>query len=581
MALNHYQKEYIKCASDPIYFLNNYGFVFNAKKRMVTEMKCFGYQEQCLSDFNEYQNNIILKSRQTGLSVITAGYVAWRLLFRKDEKILIVANDGDGAVRFLATVKQFLDYTPNWLAPGGGEREIDNQKFIKLPNNSYAQAKASSPQAGRGDSLTLLVLDETAFIEHAESIWMAAGMALSATHGKCIMISTPNGTGNLYHETWEKAESKENDFHFNTVHWTENEFCAEGLELRTNTDGEEEKWSPWYEEQCRRYQYDSVKIAQELDLSFEGSKRLAIENELISKYEKRFLLDGYKEIMNNKTYYDYKADKGKRFVDYETDFHVFKKYVPGHNYLIGNDVARGDGSDFSTSHVIDIDTLEVVAEFRGHLAPDIFANLIYNVAHDYGEAYVVVEANSFGLGTGIDLNRKMGYTKMYFSKSIQEIYVRPYDYKIVEDETIPGFQTTKRTRPLIVNNLRSHLRDGSLRIYSKRVMAELRTFIQKGDRPEAEKGKHDDLIMALCIALYVRDTEYQTALDSKEMYKGLLEGMGHSSTSIDGEAHNTLRPEEEEAKVSDVPPDAGGIFLNKVGNDVDDDDFNNLNWLLG
>ena len=580
MALNHYQKEYIKCAADPIYFLNNYGFVFNAKKRMVTKMTCFPYQENCLTDFNDFQNNIILKSRQTGLSVITAGYVAWRLLFRKDEKILIVANDGDGAVRFLATVKQFLDYTPGWLSPGGGERPIDNQKFIKLSNNSYAQAKASSPQAGRGDSLTLLVLDETAFIEHAESIWMAAGMALSATQGKCIMISTPNGTGNLYHGTWEGAEDKSNDFHFNTVHWTENEFCAEGLELRTNKDGEDEQWSPWYEEQCRRYKFDNVKIAQELDLSFEGSKRLAIENELISKYEKRFMLDNYKEIMKNKTYYDYRKPKGERFVDYETDFHVFKKFIPGHNYLIGNDVARGDGSDFSTSHVIDIDTLEVVAEFKGHLAPDIFAVLIYNVAHDYGEAYVVVEANSFGLGTCIDLNRKMNYKKMYFSKSIQEIYVRPYDYKIVEDEIIPGFQTTKRTRPLIVNNFRSHLRDGSLRIYSKRIMSELRSFIQKGDRPEAEKGKHDDLIMALCIALYVRDTEYQSALDSKEMYKGLLDGMGHSSTDIGGDSHNTIQTEAE-TEMSDVPPQAGGIFFNKVGNDVDDDDFNNVNWLLG
>ena len=293
------------------------------------------------------------------------------------------------------------------------------------------------------------------------------------------------------------------------------------------------------------------------------------------------MLDKYKDIMNSKTYYDYRKPKGERFVDYETDFHVFKKFIPGHNYLIGNDVARGDGSDFSTSHVIDIDTLEVVAEFKGHLAPDIFAVLIYNVAHDYGEAYVVVEANSFGLGTCIDLNRKMNYKKMYFSKSIQEIYVRPYDYKIVEDEIIPGFQTTKRTRPLIVNNLRSHLRDGSLRIYSKRIMSELRSFIQKGDRPEAEKGKHDDLIMALCIALYVRDTEYQSALDSKEMYKGLLDGMGHSSTDIGGDSHNTLRSKEEEQEMTDVPPQAGGIFFNKVADEVDDDDFNNVNWLLG
>lgn len=992
MDFNHYQKEFIRCASDPVYFLNTYGYVFDAKKQRVMPMTCFKYQEKCMRNFHKFKNSIVLKSRQTGLSVITAGYVAWRLIFRRDEKILIIANDGDGAVRFLSTVKQFLDYCPKWLLPGDGERLIDNQKYIKLKNNSYAQAKASSPQAGRGDSLTLLVMDETAFIEHADPIWMAAGMALSATNGKCIMISTPNGTGNLYNETWQGAENLENDFVPLKVHWTENKYCSEGLELREKEDGEKYYWSPWYEEQCMRYQYDTVKIAQELDLSFEGSKRLAIENDLISKYEKRFLLDEYKKIIENKVYYDYKAPKGERFVTYETGFHVFRVYQPGHNYILGClppdekvltdkglkevqnvsredklidengnyvdiinkqiynvenedvyeirvdntyrttkftkehpilvsqnnktkrkynintkkegkrywdfnfnyqkaenlnvgdwlkvpnvykkninfdinekwncqeqlrkdfkikspidnsdfwwfigmwlgdgwlgkyknsysislcfnkteyfylekskaiiekffernpsiiekestyditfnskelylfilknfgqyscgkkveewvkyipmeykielirgyfnsdgcwikinknkninsrisfvgislellesfqdilfslgiisslsklrnakkqiikgrvvnskkcfnlclanfdslkligllnpnkeiedlklnqhdvsdfynknkrtisschfsddenyiyfkikeinkskftgkvynfecnthtfmchhitthncDVARGDGKDFSTIQVVDIDTLEVVSEYQGRISPDLFAELIYSVAHDYGEAYVVVEANSFGLATAFDLNRKMSYSRMFFSKNIQEIYVRPYDYKVDVDETIPGFQTSKRTRPLLVNNLRTHMREGSLIFYSKRLLAEFRTFIQNGERPEAEKGKNDDLIFGLALALFVRDTDYKNATASTEMYKGMLDAIGYSTHSLNGNEHNTLRSEGD--PVSDgVPPGSGGIFLSDFQSKesaIDDDD--DLSWLTG
>ncbi|MFA6090089.1 MAG: LAGLIDADG family homing endonuclease, partial [Candidatus Woesearchaeota archaeon] len=551
------------------------------KKIEKTEVK------KCFDISVEKNENFLINgllTHNTGLSVITAGYVAWRLIFRRDEKILIIANDGGGAIRFLSAVKQFIDYTPAWLLPNNGTRMVDNQKEIQLGNKSFAKAKASSPEAGRGDSLTLLVLDETAFIDYADKIWMAAGLALSATQGKCIMVSTPNGTSNLYHNIWTEADKKEVDFNNDDfvptkVHWTQNPFSSEGMELREDESGEKVYWSPWYEGECKRMQYDRVKIAQELDLSFEGSKRLAIENELVNKYEKRLLLEEYRLLEKNKTYYDYRNSPGERFVNYETNFQIFKKYIPGHKYIVGADVARGDGTDYSTIQIIDIDTLEVVAEYRAKVAPDLFAHVIYNVGMDYGEAYLVVECNSFGLATAIDLSRKMDYGRMYYSKNIQEIYVRPYDYKVAENEIIPGFQTTKRTRPLVVNNLRVHMREGTLKIYSKHLMSELKTFIQNGERPEAEKGKNDDLIFALAIALFIRDTEYQNAAATKEMYKGMLDAIGFISKSIDGQDFDSNPAGIKDSKDS---PDAGGIFFNNFSNKKDNeiDDFDDVSWLL-
>jgi len=583
MDLSFQQSEYLKCATDPIYFLNNYGYVFDARKQRVAKMTCFEYQEDCVYKFNKYRNNVVLKSRQTGLSVITAGYVAWRLIFRKDEKILIIANDGKGAVRFLGTVKQFVNYTPKWLLPKGGVRVTDNQKEITLGNGSTASAQASSPEAGRGDSLTLLVLDETAFIDNADTIWMAAGLALSQTQGKCIMISTPNGTSNLYHNVWTEADKKEKDFDKDDfvptkVHWTQNPFASEGLELREDDNGEKVYWSPWYESECKRMQHDSVKIAQELDLSFEGSKYLAIENELINKYDKRLLLEEYKLIDKNKTYYDYRNNPGQRFVNNETSFFIYKPYIEGHKYILGADVARGDGSDYSTIEIVDIETLEVVAEYKDKIAPDLFAHVIYNVGKDYGEAYLVVECNNHGLATAIDLSRKMNYPRMYYSKNVKEIYVRPYDYKVNENEVIPGFQTSKTTRPLLINNLRIHLRDGGLKIYSKRLMNEFKTFIQNRERPEAERGKNDDLIFALGIALFIRDTEYQNASATKEMYKGMLDAIGYVSKTIDGKDFNTNPAAK---NVSDVPPDAGGIFFNDFSGSETKTNYNDdIDWLL-
>jgi hypothetical protein len=123
-------KEYIKCARDPIYFLNTYGYVYDIKKKQVDRLSCFEYQEDIIKKYQKFQNNIVLKSRQTGLSVITAGYVAWKIIFSIDEKILIVANKGDSAVRLLETIRQFLDHIPAFLLPS--MRLENNTKKIRL-----------------------------------------------------------------------------------------------------------------------------------------------------------------------------------------------------------------------------------------------------------------------------------------------------------------------------------------------------------------------------------------------------------------------------------------------------------------
>ena len=922
----------------------------------------------------------------TGLSVVTAGYVAWKLMFRYDEKILIIANEGAGARRFLATVKQFVENTPAWLQPDS--IITNNQTKLEFSNNSWVEAKASSPNAGRGESLTMLILDETAFIKDDQDIWMGAGMALSATKGKCIMISTPNGTGNLYHQTWVGSINKENDFNSLEVHWTENPNSAVGLEWRKSADGEADiPWSPWYEEQCRRLGFDSVKIAQELDLSFEGSKYLAIEGQLIEKYEKRikkktppkyikydFLFKGattagrfteeptsffvwkepvagkkyilgclppgekvltdsglkdienislidklisesgdYVNIINKQIYevfdeniYEIKVDNTYRtttftkehpllvsksnlkrnylknngqykfnerywefdfnytkaeevcvgdwikvpniykkninidFVDkwekniecvrgdfkidsplFEKDFWWFigmwlgdgwighygnydysislcfnkkevaylektieiverlfgrkptfiekddtynimfnskqlyffilenfgqfsdgkkinewVKFLPNefktqlikgyfnsdgcwtkvvknnksyskisfvsinlellesiqdilfslglistlnklrdakesyiknklvnqkkcydlvlNNYdsiklieilqdyddiklskfelsefevinkrpisschfdknedfiffkiknikkskFTGNvynfecetntfmchhitthncDVSRGDGQDYSTIQVIDVETLEQVAEFRDKIGVDLFPYLIDWVGRIYNNAFVVVEANSFGLSVGFDLRDKFQYRNLFYSKNVGDLHVRPSDYKVAEGVEIPGFQTTRKTRPMLIKSIIEHMREGALIINSARLISEMKTFIMKGDRPEAESGFNDDLIFGFGLALYIRDTEYSNVSLSASMYKTMLDAFSVSSNSSVGYQKDFVK--KPNSDIPDVPTGGGGIFIGGSDNNTGeiDDDFG---WLL-
>lgn len=563
--------ERIKCAKSPIYFLNNYGYVFDAVEKKVKKMKCFKYQESCVDIFHKNQNSIILKSRQTGLSVITAGYVAWRLMFRYDERILIVANDGNGAERFLETVKQFIQNTPQWLQPDS--ILLNNRRKLVFSNGSWVQAKASSPDAGRGDSLTMLVLDETAFIKDAEAIWMAAGMALSATKGKCIMISTPNGTGNLYHKTWVGSTKKENDFVPLTVHWTQNPQSSVGLEFVRNASGEEIPWSPWYEEQCRRMNYDSVKIAQELDLSFEGSKYLVIEQILIDKYEKK--TRGQKPNFYIRFDFAFKGmPQAGSFILDETSFHVWKRPEQGRHYIVGADVARGDGKDYSTIQVFDAETLEQVAEYKDKVGVDLFPYLIDWVGRAYNTAYLVVECNTFGLAVALTLRDALKYPRMFYSKNIQDIHVRPYDYKVPEGVEIPGFQTTVKTRPLIIKSLIEHMREGSLNLHSPRLTSEFGTFIMAGNKPQHEPGYNDDLIFATALALYIRDTEYNNVVAADSMYKSMLGAISFSTNSTVGRISNAPQIPNKDVNI----PDGGsGLFINNSNQQGIDDD---LGWLL-
>jgi hypothetical protein len=518
--------EFIKCAKDPVYFMNNYGYVFDITKNTIGKLTLFDFQEDVLRNFQNHKNNIVLKSRQMGLSVVTSGYVCWKLLFNENERILIVANDGNGARRFLASVKQFLDYLPAFLLPDS--ILTNNTQQIVLSNGSFCKAVASGKNAGRGETLTLLVLDETAFIENADEIWMAAGVALSSKDAKCVMISTPFGTGNLYHSIWTGSEKGENDFVRSKIHWTQHPFYAIDSSEAENEWGQKYITSPWYEKQCEKFKWDRIKIAQEFDLSFEGSASVVIDGHIIDRYEKDIDSRKVKPVC----YFDFK-ETGDKFVKREGVFPVWEMPREKGNYIISADVAGGYGADYSTIQVLDADNLVQVAEYQGKVKPDIFAEIIFAVGKSYNNGFVVVEGNNQGIATTLTLKKYLQYPldRIYHSKSIRKIYVRHAGVEYVDaNEDIPGFQTTPKTRPLLMNALTKYMRDGQIKINSKKLLSEFRTFVyNESDKAEHSKGYHDDLIMALAIGLLIRDTEFDNVFKSKEFIKAMLDSFSYVS----------------------------------------------------
>jgi len=262
--------------------------------------------------------------------------------------------------------------------------------------------------------------------------------------------------------------------------------------------------------------------------------------------------------------------------NFECDTHTFMcHHITTHNC----DVARGDGQDYSTIQVLDVDTLEQVAEYREKVSPDLFPFVINYVARMYNMAYVVIEANSFGLGVCFDIRDKFKYprNRLYFSKNIKDIHVRHYSYKVNEGTEIPGFQTTRKTRVLLIKAIIEHMREGSLILHSKKLMAEFQTFVMNGDKPEHEPGFNDDLILALGLALYIRDTEFENVTSSTEMYKSMLSAMMLNSNSSSGKLPDPN-------KKIDLPKGGAGLYIfngtNNMNN-IENSDPDDLSWLMG
>jgi len=209
------RSEYVKCAKDPVYFLKKYCMIQHPIKGKIP-FHLWDFQEKTLEDIKDNRLNVILKARQLGISTLTAGYSLWLMTFHQDKNILVIATKQDTAKNLVTKVRVMHANLPSWLKQNCVE---DNKLSLRYKNGSQVKAVASSEEAGRSEALSLLVLDEAAFIEKIDTIWAAASQTLS-TGGQCIALSTPNGVGNWFHRTWMDAEDGINGWNFIKLHWT-------------------------------------------------------------------------------------------------------------------------------------------------------------------------------------------------------------------------------------------------------------------------------------------------------------------------------------------------------------------------
>lgn len=208
-------EEYVKCASDPIYFMRKYCYVQHPIKGKIL-FNLYPFQEQTLTDIDEHRYEIILKSRQLGISTLVAGYSLWKMTFNQDFNVLVIATKQEVAKNLVTKVRTMYDHLPSWLKENTAEH---NKLSMRFTNGSQIKAVSASGDAGRSEALSLLVFDEAAFIDKIDEIWTAAQSTLS-TGGRCIALSTPNGTGNWFHKQWVAGLDGTGKFHCRELPWT-------------------------------------------------------------------------------------------------------------------------------------------------------------------------------------------------------------------------------------------------------------------------------------------------------------------------------------------------------------------------
>jgi hypothetical protein len=525
--------EYAKCMRSTPYALKTYLQTYDNTVSKYVPLELFPDQISLVEDYENYNENIALKYRQAGVSTVTAAWSSKKLVFAKKnspEKVLIIANKLDTAVEVANKIRGFTDQWPSWVGVGFSS-EKNSQRHFKLTNGCEVKAVATSKDALRGYTPTILIFDEAAYIEADSDFW-AACMASLSTGGKVIVVSTPNGYDAIYYEIYDQALKGMNEFKVSEMVWWKDPRYAKDLSLINVKDvihyylnrneypnveiieynNKEKNFdeirqliaqgykpsSSWYESMVKKLKYDKRKVNQELECAFLGSGDNVFNSDMLEDLRVNMVKEPPTKMMGGGLW-------------------IWKEPEIGKKYIMGVDVSRGDSEDFSTFQIVDFDTREQVAEYVGKLPPDTLAEICYKWGNMYNAFIVVDITGGMGVTTSLRL-RELGYRNVYVD-GVDISNKWQYDPKATEK--IPGINFNAK-RVQIIATFEEYLRHG-FRINSSRLLNEMNTFIYVNGRPDHQKGQHDDLIMSVAMALYVGETSFSSLNKVTNQTKAMID----------------------------------------------------------
>jgi hypothetical protein len=492
------QKEIAKCAYSFYYFCTKYVKIAHPKRGLLPFI-LYKYQKRVIKEYEKHRFTILSKFRQGGLTTLTTIWCLWRCLFKLDETIMIVSKSDREAIAAGEIVKRALEELPNWMKPDMSK----NNDHQKLFSDTGCKLFFYTPEAARGRSITFFILDEAAFIPQMEKHWKAMFPTLS-TGGNCICVSTVNGVGNWYYDIFQGSKKGENDFHIIELDYIE------------NPEYNNEEWA-----NSTRAQLGEKGWQQEVLRDFLGAGDSFIPNDIITEIVTFTRLEENAPIRMLFPEWNNQAEaKEQKIRDKSTwirgALHIWKEPVDGRDYIIGVDCAEGmgDENDNSCFEVIDTRTCEQMAEFYSNeVPPHNFAQILAMVGKIYNSALIVVETNSAGLAVVEKLQHEFYYENLY--ESVQG----------TSKASKKGIKTAPGNRGKYLECMQVRMLNRSIVIRSKRLAEELRGFIwnKQTKRPEASRGFHDDAIMSLSLALYVRDEKNRNMPIGYEAHEPMTE----------------------------------------------------------
>lgn len=477
--------EFAQCAdprTGPEYFLSNFFYIQHPTRGKMLYQP-FDYQRRLIRTYHGYRYSISLMPRQTGKSTSAAGYLLWYAMFVPDSTILIAAHKYTGAQEIMQRIRYAYELCPNHIRAGATSY---NKGSIEFDNGSRIVSQTTTETTGRGMSISLLYCDEFAFVRPtiAREFWTSISPTL-ATGGKCIITSTPNSDEDQFAFLWKGANKCQDEFG-NDTELGVNGFRAFRSYWNEHPDRDER----WATEQ--RAQLGEDRFRREMMCEF------IINDETLIAPAKLLDLEGREPTRRT------------------GQVRWYHSINPEAIYVVALDPSLGTGGDPAAIQVFEAGTTQQIAEWRHNRTtiPEqirILADVIKElntVVKDDRRIYYSVENNTVGEAALI---------------SIAEFGEENIPGYFLSDSSVTGgrrfrkgFNTTAKSKLMACNKLKVLIETNRMKIASRSLISELKTFVAHGVSYAAKPGETDDLVMStlLAVRMLIMLQSYHAELDS-------------------------------------------------------------------
>jgi len=456
----------------PLYFAQNFIKIQHPVRGSIP-FNMYDYQVKLIDAYHNNKQCIAMLPRQMGKTTCAVAYLLWYTMFVPDCQVLIAAHKYEGAKDIMDRYRFGYENLPDFVRAGVYSY---NRNTIEYDNGARIQATTTTENTGRGKSLSLIYCDEFAFVqppEKAKEFWTALSPTL-ATGGKCIITSTPNSDEDQFALIWTEA-NKKFDEHGNEQKLGQNGFASYFAHWSEHPD-RDEAWA-----QQERSKIGEERFRREFECEF-----LIFDETLINSVKLAELQGVDPTMTMGQTRW-------------------YKDVNPNATYLVSLDPSLGTGGDYAAIQVFEMPSMTQVAEWRHNLTPiqqqikhlrEILKYLQDRAAEKGGspQIYYSVENNTLGEAALIVISNigEENFPGLFLSEPMRKGHVRKFR---------KGFNTTHRTKVTACSQLKNLIETHKMKLHSKPLISELKTFVAHGVGFGAKSGEHDDLVSAVLLVI--------------------------------------------------------------------------------